>query len=93
LQEALTNIWKQLTKDEDNASFISEYREKLLELYQIKYPNFKVWVEEIPGNPYGFRICIEAPTVESMELPWSVIHNEDDDDHISKTFIVRNKPM
>lgn len=93
MQEALTNILNQLTENkEDPESLTLEHREKVLELYQIKYPNFKVWAEEIPGNPYGFMICIEAPYVENMELPWSVIHSEDDD-HILKTFIVRNKPM
>lgn len=88
----LSNVWDQLTKSEDPEYLTQEHREKILELYQIKYPNFKVWAEEIPSNPYGFMIYIEAPTVESMELPWEMIHGKDED-HITKTFIVRNKPM
>lgn len=84
MQEALTNIWKQLTKDEDNASFISEYREKLLTLYQMRYPSCKVSAVAVPGDPYAFRIVIETPEfVDFITI--------DDNDPIMKIFIVNKE--
>lgn len=84
MQEALTNIWKQLTKDEDHVSFTIEYREKLLTLYQMKYPSCKVSAVAIPGNPYGFEIIIEAPEfVDFITI--------DDNDPIMKIFIVNKE--
>ena len=80
----LSNVWNQLTKEEDTEHLTLEHREKILELYQIKYPNFHVRAEEIPGNPYGFKIVIEAPTIEGITI------NEDiQADGSMKTFIVR----
>lgn len=84
MQEALTNIWNQLTKDEDNVSFMLEYREKVLTLYQMRYPSCKVSAETVPGDPYAFRIVIEAPEfIDFITL--------DDNDPIMKTFIINKE--